>query len=96
MLPKDLVLRMYDTIVKIGAMDHVFYEAQRQGRISFYMTCEGEEAAVVGSAAALEEDDEIYSQYRESASLMYRGFSVQEMADQVNLLDGKTTTTWIG
>jgi hypothetical protein len=39
---------------------------------------------VVGSAAALKPTDEIFSQYRESAALMYRGFSVQQMADQVS------------
>jgi TPP-dependent pyruvate/acetoin dehydrogenase alpha subunit len=38
---------------------------------------------VVGSAAALKPSDEIFSQYRESASLLYRGFTIQEMADQV-------------
>ncbi|CAM6054450.1 unnamed protein product [Sphagnum tenellum] len=74
---------MYTAMVTIGAMDHIFYEAQRQGRISFYMTCEGEEAAVVGSAAALQPNDEIFSQYRESAALLYRGFTVQQLADQM-------------
>jgi 2-oxoisovalerate dehydrogenase E1 component alpha subunit len=37
---------------------------QRHGRISFYMTSYGEEGAVVGSAAALGEHDEVYAQYR--------------------------------
>jgi 2-oxoisovalerate dehydrogenase E1 component alpha subunit len=35
------------------AMDNIFYDAQRQGRISFYMTSYGEEAAQFGSAAAI-------------------------------------------
>ena len=34
-------------------MDLIMYEAQRQGRISFYMTSYGEEATHMGSAAAL-------------------------------------------
>ena len=34
-------------------MDSIFYDAQRQGRISFYMTSYGEEAIHIGSAAAL-------------------------------------------
>jgi 2-oxoisovalerate dehydrogenase E1 component alpha subunit len=36
-LPEDLVKRMYNTMVTIANMDNIFYEAQRQGRISFYM-----------------------------------------------------------
>lgn len=42
----------------------------------------GEEAAVVGSAAALETTDTIFSQYREAGALFWRGFTVQQAADQ--------------
>ena len=54
-----------------------------QGRFSFYMTSSGEEATAIGSAAALTLDDVIFSQYREQGVLMWRGFTVQDMADQV-------------
>jgi 2-oxoisovalerate dehydrogenase E1 component alpha subunit len=40
-------------------MDTLFYEAQRQGRFSFYMTCAGEEATVIGSAAGLDPQDQV-------------------------------------
>ena len=43
-------------------MDRILYDAQRQGRISFYMTNYGEEAAQIGSVAALRPDDLIYAQ----------------------------------
>ncbi len=33
---------------RVQAMDQIFYDAQRQGRISFYMTNTGEEALQVG------------------------------------------------
>lgn len=46
-------------------MDTILYESQRQGRISFYMTSFGEEATLIGSAAALEPNDLAYAQYRE-------------------------------
>jgi 2-oxoisovalerate dehydrogenase E1 component alpha subunit len=42
----------------------------------------GEEAAVVGSAAALEPQDTIFSQYREAGALLWRGFTLQQAADQ--------------
>lgn len=47
-------------------MDDILYESQRQGRISFYMTNYGEEAAQIGSAAALDSKDLIFAQYREA------------------------------
>lgn len=52
------------------------------GRISFYMTNYGEEAAHVGSAAALDISDIVYAQYREAGVLLWRGFSLQEFVDQ--------------
>ena len=50
-------------------MDKILYESQRQGRISFYMTNYGEEACHIGSAAALEDIDLVYGQYREAGYL---------------------------
>merc|ERR1711907_221414 len=50
-MDKDTTLRVHEAMVKTHVMDHLFYEAQRQGRISFYMTSTGEEATVCGSAA---------------------------------------------
>jgi len=63
-------------------MDQIFYDAQRQGRISFYMTNYGEEATHIGSASALSEQDVIYGQYREAGVLMWRGFTLQQFANQ--------------
>lgn len=49
-------------------MDTIFYEAQRQGRISFYLTSSGEEAISVASAAALHSDDVVLAQVNEIKS----------------------------
>lgn len=48
-------------MLTLNVMDLILYEAQRQGRISFYMTNAGEEA-YIGSAAALDAEDEIFGQ----------------------------------
>lgn len=53
---------MYNDMVALQTMDAIFYEAQRQGRISFYVTTIGEEAINVASAAALSMDDVIFPQ----------------------------------
>ncbi|EWM25336.1 2-oxoisovalerate dehydrogenase alpha mitochondrial expressed [Nannochloropsis gaditana] len=81
-LDQAVVRRMYHTMVRLQAMDTIFYNAQRQGRISFYITCTGEEATHVGSAAALRPEDPVLAQYREGGVLMWRGFTLDQFADQ--------------
>ncbi|KAM6288797.1 2-oxoisovalerate dehydrogenase subunit alpha, mitochondrial [Aegotheles albertisi] len=73
-LPKELVLKLYRTMTLLNTMDRILYESQRQGRISFYMTNYGEEGTHVGSAAALDDTDLVFGQYREAGVLMYRGY----------------------
>ncbi|GAB2283163.1 hypothetical protein Dimus_017692 [Dionaea muscipula] len=75
-------LKMYTNMVTLQVMDSIFFEAQRQERISFYLTTIGEEAINIGSAAALSMDDLIFPQYREPGVLLWRGFTLQEFADQ--------------
>lgn len=53
---------MYTEMVILQIMDTIFYEAQRQGRISFYLTSNGEEAINIASAAALSMDDIVLPQ----------------------------------
>lgn len=56
-------------------MDRILYESQRQGRISFYMTNYGEEGTHIGSAAALNDQDIVYGQYREAGKSLSSGYS---------------------
>lgn len=48
----------------------------------FLLQNSGEEGAQVGSAMALQNDDPVFAQYREAGVLMWRGFTLQMMADQ--------------
>ncbi|PIO40166.1 hypothetical protein AB205_0186470 [Aquarana catesbeiana] len=73
-IPKEQVLKLYHTMTLLNTMDRILYESQRQGRISFYMTNYGEEGTHVGSAAALNDTDLVFGQYREAGVLMYRGY----------------------
>ena len=79
---KEQTLRLYQTMLRLSAMDTVLYDAQRQGRISFYMTNYGEEATHVGTASAIKDDDVVYGQYREVGVLLYRGFTIDEFVNQ--------------
>ena len=74
--------RAYTQMVRLREMDKILQNAQRQGRISFYMTCHGEEAIHIGSASALELEDTVLAQYREAGLLMWRGFTLEQFTDQ--------------
>ncbi|MCG9712218.1 thiamine pyrophosphate-dependent dehydrogenase E1 component subunit alpha [Shewanella insulae] len=82
-IDQDLAAKIYDTCVFTRVLDERMLAAQRQGRISFYMTCTGEEAAVIGSVAALDQDDVILAQYREHAAIRYRGFTTEQFMNQM-------------
>ncbi|KAJ3023454.1 UNVERIFIED_CONTAM: hypothetical protein HDU68_008610 [Siphonaria sp. JEL0065] len=81
-LSQETCLNIYKTMISLNQMDMIMYEAQRQGRISFYMTNYGEEGTHLGTAAALSKDDVIFGQYREAGALLYRGFTVQQCMHQ--------------
>ncbi|XP_057660227.1 2-oxoisovalerate dehydrogenase subunit alpha, mitochondrial-like isoform X1 [Diorhabda carinulata] len=81
-LSNEILIKMYKDMSLLGVMDKILYEAQRQGRISFYLTNFGEEATQIGSAAALNNNDVVYGQYREVGVLMWRGFTLQQFVDQ--------------
>lgn len=89
-LPNETLLKVYTQMIQMNQMDEILYDIQRQGRISFYMTCYGEEATLFGSAVPLEQDDVLYMQYREAGVLMWRGFTVDDFCNQCysNHLDG--------
>ncbi|KAJ3295148.1 hypothetical protein HK104_002958 [Borealophlyctis nickersoniae] len=88
-LSKDICLKMYKDMLTLNIMDLILYDAQRQGRISFYMTNYGEEATHMGSAAALKLEDVVFGQYREAGVLLYRGFTLDQFMNQCysNALD---------
>ncbi|KAI5650421.1 hypothetical protein M9H77_36426 [Catharanthus roseus] len=80
---KELAVKIYSDMVTLHMMDTIFYEAQRQGRISFYLTSFGEEAINIASAAALAPEDVVLPQYREPGVLLWRGFTLQEFTNQL-------------
>lgn len=82
-IDKVKALRIYKTMQFVRLLDERMLSAQRQGRISFYMQCIGEEAAVAASTAALDKDDMIFTQYREQAAFRYRGFSTDQFMNQM-------------
>ncbi|RUO22694.1 3-methyl-2-oxobutanoate dehydrogenase [Aliidiomarina iranensis] len=82
-IDKELALKMFDTMQFIRVLDERMIAAQRQGRISFYLSSLGEEAAAIGSAAALKFEDMIMGQYREQGALAFRGFTIEQFMNQL-------------
>jgi len=82
-MDQTLALKVYKTLAFHRVLDERMVASQRQGRVSFYMTALGEEAASVGGAAGLQPQDMIMSQYREQGALMFRGFSLENFMNQM-------------
>lgn len=75
--------KWYKDMLTVSIMDVIMFDAQRQGRLSFYMVSAGEEGITVGAASALRPDDPIFAQYREAGVFQYRGFTLDHFMNQL-------------
>ena len=82
-IDQALATKIYKTLAFHRVLDERMVASQRQGRLSFYMTALGEEAASVGGVAALQPQDMVMMQYREQGALMFRGFSLENFMNQL-------------
>ncbi|UPK94105.1 hypothetical protein LCI18_005040 [Fusarium solani-melongenae] len=79
----ERVLGWYKNMLTVNIMDGIMFDAQRHGRLSFYMVSHGEEALMVGSAAALDAGDVITTQYREHGVFLQRGYDLKDFMCQL-------------
>jgi pyruvate dehydrogenase E1 component alpha subunit/2-oxoisovalerate dehydrogenase E1 component alpha subunit len=70
-------------MLTIRIMDERLLALQRQGRIGFYGEARGQEAAVVGSAAATEPADWLVPALREAGAGIYRGMPLAVYVAQI-------------
>lgn len=80
-IPKEILMKMYETMIAVRLMDQKGLRLQRQGRIAFNIPTTGQEATQTGAVAALEDRDWAFPAYREPGIAMYRGVSYQEIFD---------------
>ena len=73
----ELLVAMYREMRLVRHFDQRAVSLQRQGRIGTYPPLSGQEAAQVGSAHALAEEDWLFPSYREHGASMIRGFSLE-------------------
>lgn len=81
-LSDEQVLKIYRDMVAVSIMDLIMFDAQRQGKISFYMVSAGEEGICVGSSSALQPNDPVFAQYREHGVFIHRGTSLDDFIQQ--------------
>jgi 2-oxoisovalerate dehydrogenase E1 component alpha subunit len=74
---------IYTGMLRTRLIDLRLTKLQRQGRIGFHVGAEGEEAAIVASAAAMRAQDWLFPCYREVGAALYRGFSLQAYVDNM-------------
>ncbi|CCN83808.1 2-oxoisovalerate dehydrogenase subunit alpha [Vibrio nigripulchritudo SFn27] len=66
-------------MMHVRVYDRRMFKMQRQGKLSFYMKCTGEEAIAVAQAMALDEQDMLFPTYRQQGLLFVRGRPVVDM-----------------
>jgi len=66
-------------MVLVRLYDDRMFKLQRQGKISFYMKCTGEEAVATAAAAALRPGDMLFPTYRQQGLLVARGMPLVDM-----------------
>jgi pyruvate dehydrogenase E1 component alpha subunit len=81
-IPADRLIDAYRSMVLARAVDERCLSLQRQGRIGFYVPMQGQEAAQVGAAWALDPQDWIFPAYRELGLALARKVSLLELFKQ--------------
>jgi pyruvate dehydrogenase E1 component alpha subunit len=82
-IPPDDRVRLYRHMVRMRVIDQRMLSLQRQGRIGFYGTATGQEAAITGSAYALRATDWVFPALREMGVSLWRGTTLREMVCQL-------------
>ncbi|MBK7398480.1 MAG: thiamine pyrophosphate-dependent dehydrogenase E1 component subunit alpha [Myxococcales bacterium] len=77
------MVALYEQMVRTRIIDERLVTLQRQGRIGFHIGSLGEEATILGSAAACRPQDWIWPCYREFGALLMRGMPLQAYVDNM-------------
>ncbi len=72
-----------EVMLRARHLDARMIVMQRQGRLSFYVSSNGEEAAAVGAATAYQRDDMLFPSYRQPGLLLVRGMPMVTMMCQL-------------
>jgi pyruvate dehydrogenase E1 component alpha subunit/2-oxoisovalerate dehydrogenase E1 component alpha subunit len=82
-LPDEELLRLFRQMLLVRTLDDRCLRLQRQGRLAFYGTSTGQEAATIGSASCLRPDDWCFPALREGGAALLRGMPVSRYVAQL-------------
>jgi pyruvate dehydrogenase E1 component alpha subunit len=78
-LESDDLVEIYRSMVTARALEQRGLTLQRQGRLHFWMEARGLEASHVGSAAALDAEDWLQTEWRQYGAHIHRGRSLEDI-----------------
>jgi pyruvate dehydrogenase E1 component alpha subunit len=78
-LPPDDLKRLYRAMVLGRRLDERMLKLQRQGRIGTFAPIKGQEASQIGSVFTLKPIDWMVPSFRETASMLWRGWPIEKM-----------------
>ena len=81
-LSAEILRHGLQKMMHVRAYDERMFKMQRQGKLSFYIKCTGEEAVSVAQAMALDNDDMFFPTYRQQGLLFARDCNVVDMMCQ--------------
>jgi pyruvate dehydrogenase E1 component alpha subunit len=79
----DDLRRLFRHMLRMRLFDQRMLSLQRQGRIGFYGTATGQEAAITGSAYCLRDTDWVFPALREMGVSLWRGTTLHEIVCQL-------------
>jgi len=85
----ELALELFRGMLRVRLLDGRMLNLQRQGRIGFYGQSTGQEAAIIGSAAAATAQDWIAPALREAGVAVWRGLPLARLIAQCMARDGE-------
>lgn len=74
-----LLVSLYRFMVQARVFDLKAVSLQRTGRLGTYAVALGQEAAAVGVASAMRQEDVLLPSYRDNAALLWRGVKMEEI-----------------
>lgn len=78
-IPPDELKRLHRAMLLARRFDERMLRLQRQGRIGTFAPIKGQEAAQLGSVSALRRADWMVPSFRETASMLWRGWPMEKL-----------------
>jgi pyruvate dehydrogenase E1 component alpha subunit/2-oxoisovalerate dehydrogenase E1 component alpha subunit len=82
-VPQATLLRAYREMKRLRILEARMTRLQRQGRVGFYGSAQGQEAVPIAAGLAVDPDDWVFPALREQSVMLVRGFPLRAFVAQV-------------